>query len=113
MGDLPGIFLSNKIPLQKNRINLNQKMASHIQVLKIFPKDEQRWNNLLLNAVNLSLIAISGDLGDSSGHVMSLIIIAIAASEAALFMSLFVVLFRKKGSLDANIFDILGNKYES
>lgn len=68
---------------------------------------------LLLNAVNLSLIAISGDLDDSSGHVMSLIIIAIAASEAALFMSLFVVLFRKKGSLDANIFDILGNKYES
>lgn len=67
---------------------------------------------LLLNAVNLSLIAISGDLGDSSGHVMSLIIIAIAASEAALFMSLFVVLFRKKGSLDANIFDMLGNKHE-
>ena len=68
---------------------------------------------LLLNAVNLSLIAISGDLGDSSGHVMSLIIIAIAAAEAALFMSLFVVLFRKKGSLDANIFDILGSKHES
>ena len=68
---------------------------------------------LLLNAVNLSLIAISGDLGDSSGHVMSLIIIAIAASEAALFMSLFVVLFRKKGSLDVNIFDLLGSKYES
>ena len=67
---------------------------------------------LLLNAVNLSLIAISWDLGDSSGHVMSLIIIAIAASEAALFMSLFVVLFRKKGSLDANIFDMLGNKHE-
>jgi NADH-quinone oxidoreductase subunit K len=68
---------------------------------------------LLLNAVNLSLIAIGGDLGDSSGHVMSLIIIAIAAAEAALFMSLFVVLFRKKGSLDANIFDILGSKHES
>ncbi|MCW8820753.1 MAG: NADH-quinone oxidoreductase subunit NuoK [Sulfurovum sp.] len=65
---------------------------------------------LLLNAVNLSLIAISGDIGNASGHVMSLMIIAIAASEAALFMSLFVVLFRKKGSLDANIFDILGNK---
>lgn len=68
---------------------------------------------LLLNAVNLSLIAISADLGDSSGHVMSLIIIAIAAAEAALFMSLFVVLFRKKRSLDANIFDLLGSKYES
>ncbi|PHS58498.1 MAG: NADH-quinone oxidoreductase subunit NuoK [Sulfurimonas sp.] len=64
---------------------------------------------LLLNAVNLSLIAISSDLGDSSAQVMSLIIIAIAASEAALFMSLFVVLFRNRASLDANLFDILGS----
>jgi NADH-quinone oxidoreductase subunit K len=62
---------------------------------------------LLLNAVNLSLIAISADLADSSAQVISLIIIAIAASEAALFMSLFVVLFRNRVSLDANLFDIL------
>ncbi|MDQ1299287.1 MAG: NADH-quinone oxidoreductase subunit [Campylobacterota bacterium] len=65
---------------------------------------------LLLNAVNLSLIAISGDLADSSAQVMSLIIIAIAASEAALFMSLFVVLFRNRASLDVNLFTILGGK---
>jgi len=65
---------------------------------------------LLLNSINLSLIAISADLGENSGQVMSLIIIAIAASEAALFMSLFVVLFRNRGSLDANLFDILGSK---
>jgi NADH-quinone oxidoreductase subunit K len=65
---------------------------------------------LLLNAVNLSLIAISADLGDSSAQVMSLIIIAIAASEAALFMSLFVLLFRNRASLDANLFDMLGGK---
>lgn len=64
---------------------------------------------LLLNAVNLSLIAISADMADASAQVMSLIIIAVAASEAALFMALFVVLFRNKSSLDANIFDILGS----
>jgi NADH-quinone oxidoreductase subunit K len=67
---------------------------------------------LLLNAVNLSLIAISADLADSSAQVISLVIIAIAASEAALFMSLFVVLFRNRASLDANLFDMLGNKNE-
>ena len=67
---------------------------------------------LLLNAVNLSLIAISADLGDASAQVMSLIIIAIAASEAALFMSLFVLLFRNRASLDANIFDMLGSKHD-
>ena len=65
---------------------------------------------LLLNAVNLSLVAISADLADASAQVISLIIIAIAASEAALFMSLFVVLFKNKSSLDANIFDMLGSK---
>lgn len=65
---------------------------------------------LLLNAVNLSLIAISADIGDSSAQVISLIIIAIAAAEAALFMSLFVVLFRNRASLDANLFNILGEK---
>ena len=65
---------------------------------------------LLLNAVNLSLVAISADMSDASAQVVSLIIIAIAASEAALFMSLFVVLFRKKASLDANLFDMLGSK---
>ena len=65
---------------------------------------------LLFNAVNLSLVAISADLADASAQVISLIIIAIAASEAALFMSLFVVLFKNKSSLDANIFDMLGSK---
>ena len=65
---------------------------------------------LLLNAVNLSLVAISADLADASAQVISLIIIAIAASEAALFMSLFVVLFRNKMSLDANLFVMLGSK---
>ena len=64
---------------------------------------------LLLNAVNLSLIAISADMADASAQVISLIVIAIAASEAALFMALFVVLFRNRGSLDANIFDMLGS----
>ncbi|MEA1916434.1 MAG: NADH-quinone oxidoreductase subunit NuoK [Campylobacterota bacterium] len=65
---------------------------------------------LLLNAVNISLVAISADMADSSAQVISLIIIAIGASEAALFMALFVVLFRNRGSLDANVFDILGTK---
>ncbi len=65
---------------------------------------------LMLNAINLSLIAISADMADSAAQVISLVIIAIAASEAALFMALFVVLFRNRVSLDANIFDMLGSK---
>ncbi len=68
---------------------------------------------LLLNAVNISLVAISNTLQSNEGQVIVLMIIAIAAAEAALFMALFVVLFRNKRSLDADIFNLLGEKNAS
>ena len=65
---------------------------------------------LLLNAINISLVAISNTLQSNEAQVIVLMIIAIAAAEAALFMALFVVLFRHKRSLDADIFNLLGEK---
>lgn len=68
---------------------------------------------LLLNAINISLVAISNTLQSNEAQVIALMIIAIAAAEAALFMALFVVLFRSKRSLDADIFNLLGEKNAS
>jgi NADH-quinone oxidoreductase subunit K len=65
---------------------------------------------LLLNGVNLALVAVSSHLQQSDGQIIAMIIIAIAAAEAALFMALFVVLFRSRRSLDANIFTLLGGR---
>ncbi len=62
---------------------------------------------LMLNAVNLMLIAISRYYVDIDGQIMSILIIAIAAAEAAVFLSMIVVLFRRKGSLNSDEFNIL------
>jgi NADH-quinone oxidoreductase subunit K len=65
---------------------------------------------LLLNGVNLALIAVSSHLQTGDGQIISMMVIAIAAAEAALFMALFVVLFRTRRSLDANLFNLLGER---
>ncbi len=62
---------------------------------------------LMLNGINLALIALSAHLQTSDAQIIAMIVIAIAAAEAALFMALFVVLFRTRRSLDANIFTLL------
>lgn len=67
---------------------------------------------LLLNGINLALIAASSHFQDSHGQIISMMIIAIAAAEAALFMALFVVLFRNRRSLDTNVFNLLGERHE-
>jgi len=65
---------------------------------------------LMLNGVNLALVAVASHLQHSDGQILSLMIIAVAAAEAALFMALFVVLFRSRRSLDADVFNLLGGR---
>ena len=62
---------------------------------------------LMLNAVNLILVALSHHYEDLNGQIMALMIIAIAAAEASLFLALFVMLFKNARSLDANFFELL------
>lgn len=65
---------------------------------------------LILNSINLALVAISAYTHNSSGDLIALMIMAIAAAEAALFLALFVTLFRNKHSLDMERFNLLGAK---
>ena len=67
---------------------------------------------LMLNAINLALMGVSSHLQEQSAQIIALMIIAIAAAEAALFMALFVLLFRQKRSLDSNLFAILRSNHE-
>ncbi len=62
---------------------------------------------LMLNAINLMFISASRYFNSMDGQVISLMIIAISAAEAALFLSLVVLLYKRKGSLDADIFNKL------
>ena len=62
---------------------------------------------LMLNAVNLILVALSHHFADLNGQIMANMIIAIAAAEASIFLALFVMLFKNARTLDANFFDLL------
>ena len=62
---------------------------------------------LMLNAVNLILVALSHHFENLDAQIMAIMIIAIAAAEASIFLALFVMLFKNAHSLDANFFDLL------
>jgi len=65
---------------------------------------------LMLNAVNLILVALSHHYEDLNAQVMAIMIIAIAAAEASIFLALFVMLFKNARSLDANFFELLAQE---
>ncbi len=51
---------------------------------------------VMLNAVNLSLVGFSRQLGDPRGQVLALFVIAVAAAEAAVGLGLVIALHRNK-----------------
>jgi len=55
---------------------------------------------LMLNAVNLNLIAFSRRLSDLTGHVFAVFVITIAAGEAAIGLGLTIALFRQRRTLN-------------
>ena len=59
---------------------------------------------VMLNAVNLSLVGFSRQLGDPRGQVLALFVIAVAAAEAAVGLGLVIALNRNKPG--ANVADL-------
>jgi NADH-quinone oxidoreductase subunit K len=61
---------------------------------------------LMLLAVNLNFVAFSSKSGDLVGQVFSLLILTVAAAEAAIGLAILVVFFRNRGTIeveDANV----------
>lgn len=54
---------------------------------------------LMLLAVNINLVAFSTQLGDLVGQVFAMIILTVAAAEAAIGLAILVVYFRNRGSI--------------
>jgi len=54
---------------------------------------------LMLLAANINFVAFSAYLSDLSGQIASLIILTIAAAEAAIGLAIIVAFFRTKGSI--------------
>jgi NAD(P)H-quinone oxidoreductase subunit 4L len=61
---------------------------------------------LILNAVNLNLIAFSTSLG-TSGQVFALFTIAIAAAEVGVGLAIVLLIYRNKRSIDIDELDEL------
>jgi NADH-quinone oxidoreductase subunit K len=54
---------------------------------------------LILLAVNLNFVAFSAELGDLAGQVFALLILTVAAAEAAIGLAILVLFFRNRGSI--------------
>ena len=57
---------------------------------------------LMLNAANVTLLAFSRMWGDMSGHTFALIVIAVAAAEAAVGLAIVVAVFRGRRNVDVD-----------
>ena len=55
---------------------------------------------LMLNAVNINLVAFSRQLGDLTGQVFTVFVIAVAAGEAAIGLAIIISLYRLKSSVN-------------
>lgn len=62
---------------------------------------------LMLNAVNLNLIAFSRRLSDLTGQIFSVFVITIAAGEAAIGLAIIISLFRQKQTLQVDEADVM------
>ncbi|MBS4084378.1 MAG: NADH-quinone oxidoreductase subunit NuoK [Rhizobiales bacterium] len=54
---------------------------------------------LILLAVNINLVAFSAFLGDIVGQIFALLVLTVAAAEAAIGLAILVVFFRNRGSI--------------
>ncbi len=62
---------------------------------------------LMLNGVNLTFIAFSRQLNDMGGHVFTFMVMAVAASEAAVGLAIIIALFRNRSSVDVDEVNLL------
>jgi NADH-quinone oxidoreductase subunit K len=54
---------------------------------------------LILLSVNINLVAFSSFLHDLVGQVFALLVLTVAAAEAAIGLAILVVFFRNRGSI--------------
>ena len=62
---------------------------------------------LMLNAVNLLLVAFSALHGDAAGQVFVFFIMAVAAAEVAVGLAILTMIYRNTGTTDVNFLNRL------
>ena len=54
---------------------------------------------LILLAVNINMVAFSAELNDLQGQIFALLILTVAAAEAAIGLAILVIFYRNRGSI--------------
>jgi NADH-quinone oxidoreductase subunit K len=62
---------------------------------------------LMLNAVNLIMVAFSNYLNDAAGQVFVFFIMAVAAAEVAVGLAILIVMYRNTQTTDINVLNRL------
>ncbi len=62
---------------------------------------------LMLNSINLTLVAFSSYLGNINGQIFVFIVMTVAAAEAAIGLAIVISLFRNKESVNIDEINIL------
>lgn len=62
---------------------------------------------LMLNAVNLTLVAFSQQLGNVEGQVLVFFVMSVAAAEAAVGLAIVIALFRNTLSINVDEINLL------
>ena len=62
---------------------------------------------LILNAVNINLVALSDQLQDLAGQVFVVFVIAVAAAEAAVGLGIIIAFYRNKETVNIDEIQIM------
>jgi NADH:ubiquinone oxidoreductase subunit K len=62
---------------------------------------------LMLNAVNLNLIAFSQQLGQLTGQVFALFVIAVAAAEVGIGLAIVILIYRNRETINVDEVNLL------
>ena len=62
---------------------------------------------LMLNAVNLLMVAFSSYMNDGSGQVFVFFVMAVAAAEVAVGLAILILMYRNTKTIDINILNRL------
>ena len=62
---------------------------------------------LMLNAVNLSFVAIARSLSSLDGQVIVLLVMTVAAAEAAVGLAIIISIYRTKGTINVDEINLL------
>jgi len=62
---------------------------------------------LMLNAVNVNLVAFGSQLQDVTGQIFALFVIAVAAAEVGIGLAIVILLYRNRESINVDEVNLL------